>query len=612
MNSIFSNKNLLPQLKRRTRTRTKRDVTSLAKAKPLDILPDLAEEDETRWSTSSSSCSIPTYRTSCSIPVSGRPISEVKRDSRRVVLTGAEGLTFDDFFPLSNKPPRPAPAPPSRIESPLNEINLRFSGLGISMEFPSPPSASSCSSRRDQSPTPSESSSRTSASRSSTTSRKSASTPPTSEDESSHPRLSRSPTCRSKRASVVFMKSMPDLWSPEQASFAPEFDEEEADSSDSEDASWFAEDISDVVTLSSHLSPSFPSTPTGTGFDTKARPDSLPPPPRHIDARTVHSVPRISVQGSPSFQLDPTFVSHPYRRFIPNRPPPPPPILIQTCSSPTMEEKTEELLELLANAALSDEFLGTGLHLVPEPVSTPVTPSSAFAMTMSESARPPPRSAIPADIMDDMTFEGDDSSILDLTYYHSGNGEPMTPDSISVYSNAISGVPGSPLSSFDFEVQTPTTAAMNTTMLPTLPESPVAGMYSSDFASPPSTPPHSNAPHENPERTLRSRWSSSTLSSLDASRQTPPSASSWMLRFNLGGNSKSPKSSSTSHSKKPSVASKVPSSPTGKRSLDMERGLTRRESTTSRLSIDTASDSGDSTSSNGLRRKPIPLEIFLR
>ncbi|THH14795.1 hypothetical protein EUX98_g9560 [Antrodiella citrinella] len=614
MNSIFSNKSLLPHLKRRTRT-PKRDISSPSKAKPLDILPGLAEEDETRWSSSSStstSSSPSAYRTSRSLPLTGRAFSDVKRDSRRVVLTGVEGLSFDDFFPLSSAPPRPAPAPPvSRIESPLDDINLRFSGLGISMEFPSPP----LNSRRDQSPTPSESSSRTSASASSTTSRKSSTTPPTSDDESSKSRLSRSPTCKSQRASVVFTKSTADM--PKRTTFAPvsfvpEIEEEEEEFSDGEDASWYAEDISDIVTLSSML-PQFPATPTSATSDPRARPDSLTPPPRraeaavHRQSKALPVLPRISVHApnGPSFQLDPSITS-PYRRFIPSRPPPPPPIRVEQCSSPTMEEKTDELLELLANAALGSGFLGTGLRQVEEPLSTPVTPCSIFAI--SGDSRPPPRSAIPADIsdaMEDSSMDGDDGSFVDL-YYHSEHGVPMTPDSISVYSQA-SRLSPSPLSSYEFEVETPTAVVMNFSMLP---ESPDVGMYPS--FTPPSTPP-SDAP-EMPERPLRSRWSSSTLSSFDASRQAPPSASSWMLRFHLPGSSpKSPKS--PTHAKKPS-AFKVPLSPTAKRSLDMDHPLLRRDSTNSnsRLSVDStsASDSGDSTSSNGLRRKPIPVEIFMR
>ncbi|TCD70999.1 hypothetical protein EIP91_000497 [Steccherinum ochraceum] len=625
MHSIFSNKNILPHLSRRSRTRTRRDVTSPSKAKPLDILPGVTEEDETRWSTSSASSSSSATTPATQSSTVGRTSSDIKRDSRRVVLTGAEGLTFDDFFPISNAP-RSATAP-SKIESPLNEINLRFSGLGFTMDFPSPPLASS-SSRRDKSPTPSESSTHTSASGSSTSSSKSSSTPPTSDDESSKPRLSRSATLKSQRASVMFMKST----SPsEDVSFTPEMDEDEG--SDGEDAAWFTEDISDIITLSSPLPPSFPSTPTSATSDPRARPDSLPPPPRceHIGrsrfSKPLPILPRISVQpsGYPSSQLDPSFVSK-YRRYIPTRPPPPPPIRINGCPSPTMEEKTDELLELLANAALGTGFLGTGLRQVPEPVSTPVTPSSIFAMSVPDSARPPPRSAIPDDISDIMDFEGADddastASIVDLSYYSesssSAGGIPMTPESMSIYSQASArgaGFPASPLSSFDFEMAetpTPTSGAMHFSSLPTLPESPNAdadaGMYSSPRTPPPPTPSERN--HEINERILRSRWSSSTLSSLD--QAVPPSASSWMLRFHLGGSGSS--SASPKHAKKPS-GFKAPLSPVAgaKRSLDMGSPLMRRESMESRLSIDSSSDSGCSTSSNGLRRKAIPVELFMR
>ncbi|OBZ77479.1 hypothetical protein A0H81_02701 [Grifola frondosa] len=122
---------------------------SPAKAKPLHILPNLAEEDECRRSLrleSPPSSSTSSFYGSRSVGGSATlgcrlstDVLDIKRISRRVVLTGAEGLTFDDFFPMSSAPtpPRPAPAPPlfgpaTSCESPLDDINLRFSGLGIS------------------------------------------------------------------------------------------------------------------------------------------------------------------------------------------------------------------------------------------------------------------------------------------------------------------------------------------------------------------------------------------------------------------------------------------------------------------------------------------------
>ncbi|PSR74436.1 hypothetical protein PHLCEN_2v9848 [Hermanssonia centrifuga] len=640
MNSILSN------LKRRSRSRTKPDFTSPSKAKPLDILPGLSEEDEGRPSLSSISSSSshlsPTYCASRSAGGSStfdarstQDVQDRKRDSRRVVLTGVEGLTFDDFFPLYNEPPRPAPSPPAPkstvspprrtfsstsivCDSPLNSIEFRFSGLDLPFDFPSPPST--INTHRSPSPTPSFSSSRTTSTISSSASSRSKngpSTPPTSDDEShcvpnSKPCLPGAPAHKAHRASMVYMKSMPDL---PRLSHLPDHDDEE-NVSDEEDASWYAQDISDIITLSTPLPPTFPLTPTST-VDSRVRPDSLPPPPRFNSAgRSRHSkplpvVPRLSIQPSPprgpSAQLDPTFPAQKKRHpAIPSRAPPPPPIRIE-CPSPTMEEKTDELLALLANAALDSGFSGTGLGGSSNvfPPSLPVTPSSAYIPMTPAPSRPPPRSSIPADVDDleegNRSAEQQDQDLAQTVEFElegaSSPEWPATPHSISLYSQAsfsIDALPSSPSSPFEFQFEMPSVEGQDEDSLsPAIPDSPLVGMYASNA----------------PERVLRSRWSTSTLSSLVDSRQVPQSASSWMPRFNLGSSSPSKKAKSKTSSGRPNLKSVVrtPLSPTFKKSVDLER----RDSHSSRMS-DCGSDSGDSTSSSGLRRKPIPIEIFMR
>ncbi|KAJ3524922.1 hypothetical protein NM688_g8479 [Phlebia brevispora] len=86
-----------------------------------------------------------------------------------------------------------------------------------------------------------------------------------------------------------------------------------------------------------------------------------------------------------------------------------------------------------------------------------------------------------------------------------------------------------------------------------------------------------------------------------------------MLRFNLGSGSPTKKEKTRSSGRpsfsRPSLKLSLkssPTSPTFKRSSNLER----RESCNSRMS-DCGSDSGDSTASSGLRRKPIPVEIFM-
>ncbi|KAJ3555080.1 hypothetical protein NM688_g2772 [Phlebia brevispora] len=411
MNSILSN------LKRRSRSRTKPEFTSPSKAKPLHILPGVTEEDEERYSISSVRSTSP-YQSPIhcarrsfggSATVGGRcsqDITERKRDSRKVVLTGIEGLSFDDFFPLYDEPPRPAPIPPCArpvITTPpatrplsdfssksivcdgsLDELDLKLAAPKINFDFPASPSTPRTS--RSHSPTPSCSSSRTTsttASSRSASSRDGPITPLTSDDELQGPQMRafQTPTRKPQRASMQVKK-------PEPLPLHAHSYEDDEDS-DAEDAAWIVQSISDAFILSTPSSPISPMLST-SNVDLRARPDSLPPPPRmRTTGRSRFSkplpvVPRLSIPPhsirGPSIQLDPAFHSQANRHpAIPSRPPPPPPIRID-CPSPTMEEKTDELLRLLANAALDSGFLGTGLSgsLSPLLPSAPVTPSSAY------------------------------------------------------------------------------------------------------------------------------------------------------------------------------------------------------------------------------------------
>lgn len=604
------------------RTRSKQDTTSSAKAKPLDILPDLTEEEEGR--SSSSSIPSPTFYNSSyhasrsaggSATLGGRNVQapdvlDIKRESRHVVLVDADGLTFDDFFPMSSAPPRPAPKPPVQTSySPLDEINLRFSGLGISLDFPSPPNKC-ISPRREPSPAPSDTSITSSTSSSSSVE---SSTPPTSEDEShTQSHLIRAPTFKSQRASILYMKSMPEL-KKRPLPKIPVAEEAEDGWSDGEDAIWFAQDISDAFTLSSPL---LTPTPTTKSFEPKSRPDSIPPPPRH-HTRSRHSkllpVAPLTIQThthsrGPSTQLDPTFpvdaptsIANKRRsRFIPSRPPPPPPIIIEpvSCSSPTMEEKTEELLKLLADAALDNTLLGTQLSVESGLSSTPVTPSSLYAIGTPTASRPPPRMSIPADIFEEPIEIDPSESGFDIIV--------TQPEDI----------PSSPISSFDFDLRKPITS-----------EGPQVGMYPSptqfasfitaaaDVTTPiPSSPPHDfDSASTTRQRNLRSRWSSSTLASEyhanQRRQQIPLSPSAWMTRFHLGGSPLSPTRSKAPKSVRAPQPPKLPFRHGGRKSLDSEDGaaLTRKDSNDSSKAY--LSDSADDS---GLRRKAIPIELFLR
>ncbi|KAI0634708.1 hypothetical protein C8Q77DRAFT_1072154 [Trametes polyzona] len=636
MASLFAHNRILPNLKRRTRS-TNKSESSPSKGKPLHILPNLAEEDEQSSRPSCSSVSsVPSsshpsrFAAGCAT-VGARPTTDqvlhIKRDSRRVVLTGVEGLTFDDFFPPSSAPrvrtpsPPPAkriPSPPPRSaaaspasDSPLDDINLRFSGLGISLDFPPPPSAGirtpsrSVSRRREQSPTPSNASSDVSSSYSSP--KTPCTTPPTSDDESpckSH--LARAPTFKSQRASVMFMKSMPDLSEPvRKSSFCSIAD----DDSILEELEMIAREVSEVVTLSTPLPPTFPTTPVEASMDVRPRPDSVLPLPRKQagadksrSGKPLPIVPRIAIQESsaqgPSAQLDPTFPLRRRSYMVPSRPPPPPPVP----KSPTtaMEQATEELLAELANAALGAGFFGTELTVPQDGFlsaeSMPPTPSSQFIVTTPSALRPPPRFAVPADI-NDMA----DESPVELTVSPDLTSHmwPSTPQSVSVYSQMTdNSPPTSPLSSFDFEVDVSQVLSHR--------EEASAALENTNMRRSPSN--ISLVPSERP---LRSRWSSSTLGSLVEGQAH--SATSWLPRFTLSPTkkAKSKPAQTSSHSPSPLQRKNAVKSGHGaKRSVDSDRGLTRRDSRASRMSESSASDSGESTTSSGLKRKPIPMALL--
>ncbi|KZT66628.1 hypothetical protein DAEQUDRAFT_758629 [Daedalea quercina L-15889] len=686
MNSLFASNRILPTLKRRSRGHSKSDVhTTPTRGTSLDILPELEEEEAQPRPSCSSTHSMPAHArnhsaTPSHLCVNIDDAAERKRSSRRVVLTGVEGLTFDDFFPAScaPKPPRPAPAPPlydaevnntssPSSESPLDSIDLRFSGLGISLNFPSPPlervsiNASPSQSplaarRRGHSPTSSISSTVTSTTSSSSgfgspRPRRALATPPTSDDDSlpttpTRPHLLRAPTCKSHRASIFFAKSMPDLSKPSE--------ESDVESDVDSDVEWYARDISDVVTLAMPFPLSFPVALAAPGSkDPKARPDSIMPVKRARYSKPLPTVPRLSVQTpdgdafektSPSAQLDPTFAQARRRRsfLIPDRPPPPPPIRITTCAlssssppltsslSPTateMEARTEELLAELASAALNSGFLGTGLAVPSTPGSwsagtAPTTPTSAFVVPNSASSmRPPPRMSLPRDIWDEITE--DEPALPDLVVDSSVSSEneiPTTPQSVSVYSQLSSnnGSRGlgssSPVSSFSFDVDVSLVDG----------SVPVAEDANVDLPAAPDSP---DAQAFEPERVLRSRWSSSTLGS---QMQVERESFGWISRLTLSPTKKasrktappaspSPKSPTKSMSAFALQSPKSPTRPANPKRYGYvdasayahHRGLERRGSRASRLS-ESSADSGCSSRSDGLRRKPIPVEMFLR
>ncbi|GJE96298.1 hypothetical protein PsYK624_124920 [Phanerochaete sordida] len=696
MPSILSN---LRRSRERSRSKTS-SATSPSKAKPLDILPGLTElseqeEDERTYSAPSSVTYVPPRPQPQTLsPVD---LSAKKRDSRRVVLTGVENLSFDDFFALQT--PRPAPSPPNarpssaHAQSPLDNINLRFSGLSFPFSR-MPTTPDSLHSIRSSSPTPSCASTASASTVSSAASTSSACartlTPPTSDDEcqdSLTARLTRAPTVKSHRGTIGYVPGPRKQRSASEKSFVDlHWDEEEA-AEESEDASWFAQDISDSYMLSptEREPPALSVTPAGSLSRASGKSRFSKPLP--VD-------PRLSIQSMyPSTQLDPAFPAK-RKSYIPSRPPPPPPIRIidvdcgtnvfiapptpeETKCSPTMEEKTEELLVQLATAALT----ATSLSVPAGPsrlscISNPTTPTSTtpqscnFVVQTPTNVRPPPRS-VPADISDFVDLVSDspasaDFFVADIDELDLGSLElEWTPDSDD--DESLPPTPTSPDSpSFYSEDSMPRIAILSELSLDAIPLEPAtpAGSFfyidndDDDFrgAAIPDSP--SVRPHDDffsqaqPEKALRSRWSASTLAESFAERR----GSGWRSRFAFAGGRKaapsptkstfalrSPTRATFGLSKpafgspmKKSAASAPPApgaaassgTPSKRASAQSTAGassstpvrspharqLGRRDSNVSLC----ASDSGDSvcseasTASNGLRRKPIPVEIFMR
>ncbi|KZT18923.1 hypothetical protein NEOLEDRAFT_1142714 [Neolentinus lepideus HHB14362 ss-1] len=316
-----------------------------------------------------------------------------------------------------------------------------------------------------------------------------------------------------------------------------------------DDSEWYAKQFEDILTLCSPL----PVSLREPGSE-KPRPESIVAPRR--------SSAIFSKDTGPSAQLDPTF---PVRRRsavkLPSRPPP---------AVPAVRRRSR---------ASRDSRC----------------PKNELTITIPCCPRPPPRMSVPADISESFSADGEQEFIL----------SPETP---SVYSQDTARSDcefyahrmASParldldfqFSPMDLQLEIAATLEGVQRRAPdaAIPDTPVEQMYS---------------PLSGVERALRSRWSSSTLSSITESQQ-PMSASSRMMRFNFV-------------SRRGKTKDKLPSPKTivERRSMDSvfdymaeSRTLGRRGSRSSKASD--SAESCDSAGSNGLRRKPIPVEMFIR
>lgn len=473
-------------------------------------------------------------------------------------------VSFDESF--FSSPPRRAPQPPQHSAS----GDIKLSLAGKSFNFPSPPLEGCTVSltrtpatkvipmrfrKRAHSPASSISSAASSSSSDDTVGQPPL-TPNTSDDE--HIPTSLSVTAPNpKRLSVLFAKSTPDLRppSPKIASV------EELPEEDGEEAEWLTQEMQDFVTLSSSRSAS--------EDNLSSRPESFLPP-----LRMSNSFKGLSSPVGPSAQLDPTFhfCQQKNRTFvIPSRPPPPPPI--QICPASPLDNVF----------AVSSPCLST----IPTP---PI------------SSRPPPRSSIPCDVDELMQMDADDFDLL----------EDDLAEACDSYSQ-------SPFSSIFDAYHSPPGASVGFSMddLPTTPSSFAFSDESHHYDIPRSSLRRSSSTistSSSATRRLRSKWSTSTLGSI---YNNQPQSPSWMSKFSFKkGHNKEKAVPSVSTFSSPSKSSKKE-----KRRKFTGADIVVRHSYESDVthvgrqdsrSPRTSSESAESSPSPGLRRKPIPVEIFMK
>ncbi|KAJ2936826.1 hypothetical protein H1R20_g237, partial [Candolleomyces eurysporus] len=390
-----------------------------------------------------------------------------------------------------------------------------------------------------------------------------------------------------------------------QPALSPFTSEESSSDSESDaesDSEWYHNELSKVLTVQAR-------TPAPAATE-KARPDSIfISPPTKRFSRALHPT---DSPFSPRRQS--------YR--IPNYPPPPVP-------SSSRHRPISPLVPM-----------------------SPTSPySSRFSVSSRSPIRPPPRSSIPADF--EFDHEDDASSFSFALYQYEEEDASLK----SLYSQPSFVTSPSPLDEveFDLDMEYPMMLPLSIPGTPVDLESDFAtGLEELSFSSfyvytPPMSPtnpsPAPAAPAapvrftiEDEERVLKSKWSSSTLGSI---REEHEKRISSRLRLFSPSKKHSRSSSKTgvkvpqtplspmsfltsSPSKKaqpkPVVTTPTPSPKKHSRQRSNDAlaaygqsgvGVKRRGSCTT-VSDAGSDDSALSSSSSGLRRKPIPVELFMR
>ena len=587
----------MPSLKRSARTRSRKPPTldchcpsTSLNTRPLDVIHEISQDEESEHAFDSFLSLYPSSRHPTGAQTLGGPkprttsnISVVDFEIQRMgeARLSAYEFSIDDNLLM---PPRSAPSPPkppspfshlpptssayiAALSSSPDSFRLTFTD-SISLDFPhllQPPSPGSSPSSND-SDLP---------------------TTPSSSDDGFASIISKSPSpfpsehgVRSKRTSIkpLFIKKSAPYSAPyvRENEYVPQYstlsldlhdekqkeqkwEESESDSDAESDydavSDWYNEQFNNILTLCSSPPPCSATPP--------ARPDSilsLSPLPALSPAagtgksRNSKPLPEIPAVFIPSPQLDPTF---PRRKRT-------------VCAASS---------------------------------SRPLPP-----LPSSPAARSPPRTSVPVD----MGFDEVDVLSHSSARVYSQTKEKPVVDGVFELNMDLDMPLGLPLSlpstPIDPELEfmklcgspTKTTTNKRLSVIPEFsePATPVARSYRRDSEL-------QTQQVQEMDRILRSRWSTSTLSSID--HETTPSASS-RLHF-LFGSSK--KGNSKGHAKFHSL-----STPSKKEfnyhsySPEHERTV-RRCASGSSMSTDSSTSSSDSTLSNGLRRKPIPLALLI-
>ncbi|KAI9449943.1 hypothetical protein F5148DRAFT_1245256 [Russula earlei] len=563
MSSLLMNYNFLSPLKRqravRNRSNNATDTPS-SRANRLPVLPELSGEPDV-FSSSLASTSTPSL---CSASSSSHTTTcpnkkRLSRYGRDEFAVGGAFAVTDDFLTSA---PRAAPA---AFDFVIDISASEPASLVSASEKPAPPrpvrptTLSACSSA--EMPT----------------------TPSASDDDSPGSRSSRKTITRSRipfmilestpspLASEASLTSPTDTFEFTLAAFPLSDSADEDGEEEEDDGLWYSRELGQVVSLSSPCAPA----------NSPARPDSFFSPPCSPRSSTDQStgrsrmskpLPSIPPTLGPNPQLDPTFLrckSRPPRLPLRATPLPAPP-------SPL---------------ALHPPVVAPELQTLPASPASGVASGSAPNFRMIVIPRALPRTPIPLDV----------SEILDDVDAWSF----ATPSSTSASMLSPPRVPHSPASSLFSEEGDPVELIMSYAAQPPSPALSTTATAATESVTLPQDrdeETEANWVADHDDGKIRSRWSCSTLATVVPPRSPPqtPTSASARIRFHLGSVARRVRVRRAGGINGGEDTIVVPNNP----------ALLARSSSESAKSSVSASATDDAVAFSGLRRKPIPLELF--